>query len=173
MKDRNFFLVVMFALLVPCLIGGVYLIEMSHIYGSQETIAKASSNRELLIFGEREIDGIGNLVASDEYRQVGYIEFEVDYASGSEPITSYNLVLDNVVIPRRLKESILHWRLEAKGQEDVDYVPVASGTFKRNNREVYLGNFQIALSDSRKYRLYYYASEEVNNRDVRAYLVVK
>ncbi len=166
MKDRNFFvLAVVIAVGVPVILGCVYLFYMEREYGSNEMIAKLADKREMVLLGDTQI--------SSRFEDKEFVDFEVDYASGVEPVTLYDLVVKDLNLSRGVDGRDFSWRLERFSEGSGTYGYVASGNFKGIEETVSLGKYHIAITDAHRYRLYYQANEKVKDKKLFARIAVE
>lgn len=170
MKDRKYFvLAVSFALIVPIIFGGVYFYHTAESANGNKTILKLESRREVIFFGEEEIRDISTKVLhSNDYKNANFIEFEVDYAAGLDPITTYNLIIKDIKMPPREDGRKASWRLEIFDVERADYRLINKGTFYLKDDKIELGKFQIVVTEAHHFRLYYYLNSQMDKNGFSA-----
>lgn len=175
MKDRTFFVWAVFiAVCVPVVLGSGYFYFVSQDRGSNSTIASLENKRELVLFGDTTIEEISDEIIEDEnYKLANSIDFEVDYASGPDPISVYRLILRDVRLDRYLDGSSVSWSLFILNIDEEEVAQVANGTFKEADENFLLLEAPIAITDTHRYRLYYYLNEEVKNKKIFARVAVE
>lgn len=172
-EHRDFVVAVIIALFVPVLFGFIYLYKMETSVGANSYIAKLESRRELLFFGESNLENIKKEVVKDEnYRSSSHADFEVNYASGPIEDSTFAIVLRDVELGAKVPLDSVTWRL-CTIDENGEVNPLTSGTFEEMGNQLIIGNFSISLYESRRYRLYYYFNKEVKNNKFFAKVTVE